>query len=267
MMKALSRHLTFAAAAALAATYTLGVNPAFATGDRIVLGTGPVQVGATLYPNAVITYNPVMDASDVGSNPGIELWRDAVNEAAATNRIARSNDNNGQWDYDPVGAFFSNNTVFVYGTRTGSHGPQGRVWTYTGGSFLTQYGAAFSCEPEVLTDTREQYGPFAVVKGTTTYPAAYVTYDPSLDASDAGSNPGIEVWPTETDAMNKTSRKWRSNDNNGQWDYRVDCVFAFDGVIRVIGARSPNGGATFSPRVWATLGGDFLTQSVGFELP
>jgi hypothetical protein len=226
-----------------------------------------VQAGASLYPSAVITYNPVLDASDSGSNPGIELWRDAAAEAAGSPRLARSNDNNGQWDYDPAGAFFANNTAYVFGTRTGSHGPQARVWTYTRGSFLTQYAAVNDCAADTLGDLRLQYGPFSVTKGATSYSEAYVTYDPVLDATDAGSNPGIEVWPTATDAMNRSNRLWRSNDNNGQWDYRVDCVFAFDGVIRVVGARSPNGGSTFNPFVWTTLGGGFLSGSSGFQLP
>lgn len=238
-----------------------------ATGDRIVLATGSVQAGTTLYPAAVVTYNPVLDASDSGSNPGIELWRDAAAEAAGSPRLARSNDNNGQWDYAPAGAFFSNNTVYVYGTRTGSHGPEGRVWTFAGGWALIQYAAAFACEPTVLADTRDQYGPFALVRGATSHPTAYVTYDPVLDASDAGSNPGIEVWPNETDALNRTGRLQRSNDNNGQWDYRVDCVFGFDGTIRTVGARSPDGGASWRPYVWATSGGSFLLGSPGFELP
>jgi hypothetical protein len=57
------------------------------------------------------------------------------------------------------------------------------------------------------------------MKNTTLYPAAYVTYDPVLDASGVGSNPGLNVWPTLGDANAKTSSKWCSNDNNGQWNY------------------------------------------------
>jgi hypothetical protein len=230
---------------------------------RTVLATGSLVVGTTVFPNAVVTYDACLDASDLGTNPGIELWRTAADAIAGANRVARSNDNNGQWDYRIEGAYFAGGTVVVLGSRTGSHGPQGSSWTYNGGSFLTLAAASFSCAPATLTDRRVSFGPFPITRGSQSYPAAFVTYDPALDATDAGSNPGIEVWPSAAARDSRTGRLARSNDNNGQWDYRVDCVHVAGGIATVIGARSANGGATFLPRLWVDQGTAFLIQYSG----
>ena len=128
---------------------------ALATGDRIVLASGLLIRGATTYPNAVVTYNPVLDASDVGTNPGIELWPDAAAEAAGVGRLSRSNGNNGQWDYAPAGAFFGNGKVVVYGTKTGSHGPVPTVWNGGQDAFLNEEAAALDSVPTILADSRE----------------------------------------------------------------------------------------------------------------
>ena len=239
---------------------------ALATGDRIVLATGLLVRGATTYQNAVVTYNPVMDASGLGSNPGIELWPNPAAEAAGVGRLCRSNDNNGQWNYAPVGAFFGNGKVFVYGTKTGSHGPVTNVWSGGQDMFLLQTPAVRDIAPTILADTRELYGPFKLVRGGITYPEAYVSYDPAMDASGLGSNPGIEVWPTLSGAIARTDRVMRSNDNNGQWNYRVDAVYSFGGNLYILGGRSP-GSAIMTPRVWTTWGATsfFLLGSDGFQ--
>ncbi len=238
-----------------------------ATGDRIVLASGSLVRGSTEYPNAVVTYNPVMDASGVGSNPGIELWPSAAAEAAGTGRLSRSNDNNGQWNYAPTGAFFSGGQVYVYGTKTGSHGPRGNVWSGGQGMFLTQTGASYSDQPTVLEDGRSLFGPFTLQRGNTLLTEAYVTYDPILDAAGTGSNPGINVYSSLDGALNRTGSIFRSVDNNGQWNYRVDSVFNFGSQIYILGGRGAGSGVK-APRVWTTFsaGGGFLSQAAGFSL-
>jgi hypothetical protein len=225
-----------------------------------IIATGQLLRDGITYPAAVITYDQVMDDSDTGSNPGIQVWSNST----LSKYLQRSNDNNGQWDYQIAGAYFANNQGVVFGTRTGSHGPQGRVWKTQDGMFLAQFPATVVCDPVILPDTRELYGPFAVMKGTTLYPAAYVTYDPVLDASGVGSNPGINVWSSLASAQSKTGSLWRSNDNNGQWNYRVDCVYGFDNAVQIIGARSGNGGATWPPYRWYSApGAMFLVGTPG----
>jgi N-acetylneuraminic acid mutarotase len=103
-------------------------------GSKTVLATGVLIRGSTTYPAAVLTYDQAMDDSDVGSNPGIELWKDI----SLTQRLERSNDNNGQWDYVIAGAYFSGGQATVYGTRYGSHAPQERTWKSSGSYFLAQ---------------------------------------------------------------------------------------------------------------------------------
>jgi len=232
-----------------------GPNFAVMIGSKTVLATGSLTWGTLTYPNAVLTYDQAMDDTDAGSNPGIELWTNNT----LVRRLARSNDNNGQWDYTIAGAYFSGGVAYAFGTRTGSHGPQGRVWRSTGGGFLAQDAATYDCTADQVGGgfggDRLQYGPFSLIRGLTTYPAAVVTYDRAMDLSDAGSNPGIEVWPTAS----LTGRLLRSNDNNGQWDYRVDCAYASSGVIRIVGARSANGGTSWNPFLWVTEAGGFLT--------
>ena len=105
-----------------------------------------------------------------------------------------------------------------------------------------------------------------LIRGATTYPNAVVTYNPVMDASDVGTNPGIELWPDAAAEAAGVGRLSRSNDDNGQWNYRVDSVFSFAGNLYVLGATSP-GSAVFTPSVWTTWGsGMFLIRSVGFEL-
>jgi len=224
---------------------------------KTIIATGELVKGTTTYPAAVLTYDQAMDDSDTGSNPGIELWSDGT----LTKRLMRSNDNNGQWDYDIAGAYFANGEAVVYGTRTGSHGPQGRVWKSGSGSFLLQSSAVVYCTPMEDPTGVFEYGPFTIVKGTTTYTGAYVQYDKNVDDSGTGSCPGLRVFSAADQSL------WRANDNNGQWKYRVDCVYAFDGVISIVGARSANGGQTWSPRIWRTLpnGNSFLTQFAGLN--
>jgi Concanavalin A-like lectin/glucanases superfamily len=103
-------------------------------GTRRVLARGRLVRNGITYSDAFVTYDQQLDNSDAGSNPGIELWADS----SLTRRLERSNDNNGQWDYSPAGAYFENGAVVVFGTRTGSHGPQQRTWTSSGSYFLTQ---------------------------------------------------------------------------------------------------------------------------------
>jgi hypothetical protein len=254
-----SKHLSSLTAALAAAAIATTAMAAPAP-----IASGPVIKGPTVFQSAVITYDQALDDSDAGSNPGIDVWSDA----SRTTRLYRSNDNNGQWDYDIAGAYTLNNQAVIIGSRTGSHGPQPSVWRSSGaGSFLTRTDAVGDCEADttVTGDGRAFYGPFALTRGSTTYPEAYVTYDAALDASDTGSNPGIEVWPSLAAATAKTGRVQRSNDNNGQWDYQVSCVYANQGTLNVIGARSSNGGATWQPRVWVTLEGGFLTQYNGIQ--
>lgn len=251
----------FSAAAVLAVA-----GSALATGDRIVLASGSLVRGNNVFPNAVVTYNPVMDASDTGSNPGIELWSSPEAEAAGTGRLSRSNDNNGQWDYAPTGAFFSGGQVYVYGTKTGSHGPRGNVWSGGQSSFLVQTRASYSDSPTILEDGRSLFGPFTLQRGNTLYTEAYVTYDPVLDLSGTGSNPGINVYPSLAAAEARTNSLARSNDNNGQWNYRVDSVFNFGDQLYIIGGRGAGSGVK-APRVWTTFGaGGFLIQSAGISL-
>lgn len=239
---------------------------ALATGDRIVLASGSLVRGNNVFPNAVVTYNPVLDASGVGSNPGIELWPSAEAEAAGTGRLSRSNDNNGQWNYAPAGAFFSNGSVFVYGTKTGSHGPRGNVWSGGQGMFLAQSAASYSDQPDILEDGRKLFGPFTLRRGNTLYTEAYVTYDPVLDASGLGSNPGINVWPSLAAAEARVNSLSRANDNNGQWNYEVNSVFNFGEQLYILGGRGAGSG-TKAPRVWTTFGaGSFLLQTLGLSL-
>lgn len=253
-LKKLAAPLVAVAALALASSVMAAPAP---------LATGAVVKGSTVYQSAVITYDQALDDSDAGSNPGIEVWADS----SRTTRLWRSNDNNGQWDYHIAGAYFANNQAVIFGTRTGSHGPQPVAWRSPGGgSFLALSGASVDCEADTSAtgDGRALYGPFSLTRGTTTFAEAYVTYDAALDASDAGSNPGIEIWPTLADASAGTNRIARSNDNNGQWDYQVGCVYGTGGVINVVGARSSNGGATWQPRIWVAFSsGSFLTQYAG----
>jgi hypothetical protein len=226
------------------------------------LASGSVVKGSTVFPNAVITYDPDLDASDAGSNPGIEVWADA----SLGQRLWRSNDNNGQWDYQIAGAYFVNNQAVIFGTRTGSHGPQGSVWLSPGaGSFLTRSGATVDCGGKTTTDGRALYGPFTWVRGSTTYNEAYVTYDAVLDASGAGSNPGLNVYANLAAAEAKTNSLIRANDNNGQWNTQVSCVYGGNNVINIVGARINNSNQTAQPRIWVTLGGSFLTQYAGIQ--
>lgn len=230
---------------------------AVASAQRTVLATGSLVVGATTHPNAVVTYDAALDASGVGSNPGLEVWRSAADAALGINRIARSNDNNGQWNYQPYGAFFMNGTVTVYGTRTGSHGPVGTTWTFVNSGFLLARSATFS-NGTTTGNGVTGFGPFTVRKGTTLFTDAYVTYDAILDASGFGSNPGIHVWSNAATynlkrlnphpAAPPSNHVWRTNANNGAHDIRGFTVFNFNERIYIVGEfRSGN---TWHPTVW-----------------
>jgi hypothetical protein len=231
------------------------LNPNGCLEPRVVLATGSLTRGATTYPAAVLTYDACLDKSDEGSNPGIELWSDA----AQTTRLQRSNDNNGQWDYTIAYAFFANGVANVVGSRQGSHDPQGALWQSNNGMFLTSSGVQLFSMKGLASSC---VGPFTITKGNTTYTDAHVVYDAAIDASGAGSNPGLSV---RRGCLQTAAQIWRANDNNGQWDYRVDAAYVADGVVYIAGARKGSNPATFVPRIWAGLGGgSFLTQYAGF---
>lgn len=224
---------------------------------RAVLVTGGLTRSDRTFPAATLTYDRCLDESGVGSNPGLELWPDASSDTAGTGRLQRSNDNNGQWNYQIAGAFAANGEIVAFGTRTGSHGPQGRVWRSTpGGSFLVQEAAAFF----VPANEGSFCSQALTLTGRTD--AVHVTYDRDLDDSGAGSNPGLVVRSGSCTG----AQIWRANDNNGQWNYRIDGVFVVGGQLRIVGARNSSGrnAATWQPRVWSQpAGGSFLAQSVG----
>lgn len=103
------------------------------------------------------------------------------------------------------------------------------------------------------------FGPFdGIRKGNGSF-TANVVYDQNEDDADAGSIPGLRVFSSAN------AQLWRASDNNGQWEYRIDCAYAFDKTILIVGGRSGNVRLTNSSRVRQTGGtGSFLIQSAGF---
>lgn len=224
---------------------------------RATIARGNLVRSSGTFASAALSYDQCLDASDDGSNPGIELWPTEGDATSGTSRLQRSNDNNGQWDYRIAGAFFENGQAVAYGTRTGSHGPQGRVWRSTpDGPFLVQEPAAF-----FIPKDEGSFCSQALVLDRVTS-NVFVTYDRRQDDSGVGTNAGITV---RRDSCTG-SQVWRANDNNGQWNYRIDGVYVVGGALRIVGARNPNGRNPngWQSRVWSQpISGSFLLQTAG----